>query len=88
VLSTDLFYNESMDAVRLWADYGALALEMETNALYTLAARNRRRALTVLTVSDHVLTGEATTAAERETTLREMMEIALDTAVSNTEQGA
>ena len=54
------------------------AVEMETAALYTLAAKYGRRALSVLTVSDHILTGEATSAEERQTTFNEMIEVALD----------
>ncbi len=80
VFTADTFYNEDMDAVHKWADYGVLALEMETAALYTLAAKFGRKALTILTVSDHVLTGEATTAEERQTTLNQMIEIGLETA--------
>ena len=61
-------------------EHGALAVEMEASALYTLAARHGGRALTICTVSDHVVTGEQTTAAEREQTFGEMVEIALSAA--------
>lgn len=81
VFSADTFYNEDQESVRLWADYGVLALEMEGAALYTLAAKFKRKALAILTVSDHVLTGEATTAEERQTTLNQMIEIGLETAL-------
>lgn len=60
------------------AQYGILAIEMETTALYSLAAKFDRKALSILTVSDHVLTGEETTAEERQTTFDEMILIALD----------
>jgi purine-nucleoside phosphorylase len=60
------------------AEYGALAVEMEASALYTLAARFKRRALAACTVSDHILTGEETTAQEREQTFGHMVEVALD----------
>jgi len=63
----------------LLAKYNVLGVEMETTALYTLAAKYDRRALTILTVSDHVITGEATTAEERQTTFNDMMELALET---------
>ena len=62
--------------------YGVLAVEMETSALYTLAARFRARALTVLTVSDHIRTGEHTTAEERQETFGQMVEIALAAAIA------
>ncbi|AFC31437.1 DeoD [Paenibacillus mucilaginosus 3016] len=55
---------------------------METTALYTLAAKHGVNALTILTVSDHLITGEETTAAERQSTFNDMMIVALDTAVS------
>jgi purine-nucleoside phosphorylase len=61
--------------------YGVLAVEMEASALYTLAAKHGRRALAICTVSDHVVTGADTTAAEREHTFAEMVEIALEAAL-------
>jgi len=64
-----------------WAKYQILAIEMETAALYTLAAKFNRKALSVLTVSDHIVTGEMTTAEERQTTFNEMIEVALEAAV-------
>jgi purine-nucleoside phosphorylase len=60
------------------AGYGVVAVEMEANALYTLAAGHGRQALAICTVSDHVVTGEATTSAERERTFESMVRIALD----------
>ncbi len=77
VFTADLFYDDHADHEK-WARYGILAVEMETAALYTLAAKYGRRALSVLTVSDHILTGEATSAEERQTTFNEMIEVALD----------
>jgi purine-nucleoside phosphorylase len=62
-------------------DYGVLAVEMEASALYTLAAKHGRRALAICTVSDHIVTGEETTAHEREQTFGEMVEIALAAAL-------
>jgi purine-nucleoside phosphorylase len=82
VYASDVFYTDRPDLFERLARYGVLAVEMETAALYTLAARSRARALTVLTVSDHLLTGERTTAEERQETFGQMVEIALDVAVS------
>ncbi|MFC2947145.1 purine-nucleoside phosphorylase [Virgibacillus sediminis] len=82
VFTSDTFYRDNAKEVNeLLAKYKVLAVEMETAALYTLAAKYGRQALSVLTVSDHILTGEETTAEERQTTFNEMMEIALDSAV-------
>jgi purine-nucleoside phosphorylase len=64
-------------------DHGVLAVEMESSALYTSAAKHGRRALTVCTVSDHVVTGEATSAVERERGFAEMVEIALAAALDD-----
>lgn len=81
VFTSDNFYRENARQVNeLLANYNVLAIEMETTALYTLAAKYDRQALSVLTVSDHILTGEETTAEERQTTFNEMIEIALETA--------
>lgn len=79
VFTEDLFYNDCAQHEK-WAEYGIIALEMETAALYTLAAKFDCKALSLLTVSDHLITGEITTSEERQTTFAEMMEIALDTA--------
>jgi purine-nucleoside phosphorylase len=64
-------------------EYGVLAVEMEASALYTIAARWGRKALAVCTVSDHVVTGAETSAYERERTLADMVEIALEAAFSS-----
>jgi purine-nucleoside phosphorylase len=80
VFTADQFYNDNADHKK-WAQYGILAIEMETTALYTLAAKHSRRALSVLTVSDHIVTGEETTSEERQTTFNEMIEVALEAAV-------
>jgi purine-nucleoside phosphorylase len=77
VLSSDRFYNEELDKQKL-ADYGVLAVEMEAAGLYLLAAKYNRKALALLTISDHILTGEETTAEERETTFDDMMLVALE----------
>ena len=82
VLAADAFYSDRPDLYERLAAYGVLAVEMETAALYTLAARHRARALTILTVSDHLRTGEHTTAEERQQTFGAMVEVALDAAVA------
>lgn len=81
VFSGDLFYNDRPDLVSRTAEYGVLGIEMEASALYTLAAKFGRRALGIMTVSDHLITKEETTAAERQSTFSEMITIALDAAV-------
>ncbi|AIF44018.1 purine-nucleoside phosphorylase [Virgibacillus sp. SK37] len=82
VFTSDTFYRDNAKEINeLLASYKVLAVEMETTALYTLAAKYDRQALSVLTVSDHILTGEETTAEERQTTFNEMMEIALEAAI-------
>lgn len=82
ILAADAFYTDRPDLYDRLADYGVLAVEMESAALYTIAARFKARALTVLTVSDHIKTGERTTAEEREQTFSQMVEIALDTIIA------
>ena len=82
VYASDVFYTDRPDLFERLARYGVLAVEMETAALYTLAARFRARALTVLTVSDHIVTSEHTTAEDRQETFSQMVEIALDAATA------
>ena len=77
IFSSDSFYPARPELAGRMADYGVLAIEMEASALYTLAAKYGRRALTICTVSDHIITGEETTAQEREQTFGAMIEIAL-----------
>lgn len=77
LMSSDSFYATRPELTARMAEHGALAVEMEASALYTLAARHGRRALAICTVSDHVVTGEQTTAQEREQTFAEMVEVAL-----------
>lgn len=78
VFTADQFYNEDSQIEKL-ARYGVLGVEMETTALYTLSAKYGKKALSILTVSDHVLTGEETTAEERQTTFHDMIKLALHT---------
>src|SRR5579875_708274 len=85
VLSADVFYRDSMDLVQKLGDYGVLAVEMETAALYTLAAKYGVRALSILTVSDHIFTGEDTTAEERQTTFNDMVVMALEAIIRGRE---
>ncbi|HWJ80009.1 MAG TPA: purine-nucleoside phosphorylase [Niallia sp.] len=80
VFTADMFYNDNSELEK-WAKYQILAIEMESAALYTIAAKFNRKALSVLTVSDHILTGEETTAQERQTTFNEMIEVALEAAI-------
>jgi len=78
VLSADSFYNDNPDYWKIWADYGVLAIEMETSALYTLAAKHKRNALAVLTVSDNIVSGEAASSEQREKSFMNMIKIALE----------
>jgi purine-nucleoside phosphorylase len=82
IISGDTFYQDDPDGWKLFAEFGVLAVEMETNALYTIAAKHKARALTICTVSDSLVTGEALPAAERQTSFGDMIRLALDTAVS------
>ncbi len=82
VLAADAFYTDRPDLYDALADYGVLAVEMESAALYTIAARYRARALTVLTVSDHIKRGEKLSAQEREQGFSRMVEIGLDAAIA------
>ena len=79
VLSSDLFYDDSASTLK-WNKMGVLAVEMETAALYMNAARAGKNALSILTISDNLVTGEATTAAERQNSFTQMMELALELA--------
>ena len=78
VFTSDLFYTPQPEMFALMEKYGILAVEMEAAGLYGVAAEYGKKALTVLTVSDHIKTGEQTTADERETTFKDMMELTLD----------
>ncbi len=81
LLSSDTFYTDNgQESNAAWARMGVLGVEMEAAALYMNAARCGKNALAICTVSDHLLTGEATTAEERQTTFTDMMRLALETA--------
>ncbi len=77
VLSSDVFYHAHPKVDR-WREMGVIAVEMEASALYMNAAYAGARALTICTISDHVLTGEVTTPEQRQTTFTNMAEVALD----------
>lgn len=87
LLSSDVFYNDaaglpdSMKATPAWGKMGVLAVEMEAAALYLNAARAGKGALAICTISDHLLTGEATNAEERQNSFTDMMTLALETAI-------
>ena len=82
VFTSDMFYNAKPDANEQYRKMGMLAAEMETAGLYLTAQSAGKRALSILTISDHVFTGEGLTAQERQESFHEMMEIALETAHS------
>ena len=78
IFTADLFYTPQPEMFATMEKYGILAVEMEAAGLYGVAAEYGKNALTVLTVSDHIKTGEQTTADERETTFKDMMELTLE----------
>ncbi|HOI23875.1 MAG: purine-nucleoside phosphorylase [Spirochaetia bacterium] len=78
VLSSDSFYTEDPEQWKLWARFGVLGVEMESAELYTLAAKYGVDALAILTVSDHLVKHEATSAQERQTQFKSMAQIALN----------
>ncbi|MCL2618456.1 MAG: purine-nucleoside phosphorylase [Defluviitaleaceae bacterium] len=80
VLSSDTFYDDDTTAITRWQKMGILCVEMEAAALYMNAIRAGKNALTILTISDEIFTGKATTALERQTAFTNMMEVALETA--------
>ena len=83
LFSKDSFYASRPELIQRMVEYGVLPVEMEASALHTLAAKHGRKALTICTVSDHIVTGEETTAGEREQTFGEMVEIALRAALGS-----
>lgn len=88
LFSSDVFYRDEQDlpdslrSTPAWSKMGVMAVEMEAAALYMNAARCGKQALAICTISDHLLTGEATTADERQTSFTQMMELALKTAIT------
>ena len=81
LLSSDVFYGDDETANAAWAKMGVLAIEMEGAALYMNAARLKKNALVICTISDHIVTGEEMTAEERQNSLGEMITLALETAL-------
>ncbi|GAA3630335.1 purine-nucleoside phosphorylase [Flavivirga jejuensis] len=80
VFTSDEFYEDDFESYKKWSKFGVLCVDMETAGLYTIAAKHSVSALTILTISDSLVTGEHTTSKERETTFKEMIEIALELA--------
>ncbi|WP_029035903.1 purine-nucleoside phosphorylase [Salinimicrobium xinjiangense] len=78
VLTSDEFYADEFESYQMWSNFGVLCVEMETSGLYTLAAKHGVNALSLLTISDSLVTGEKTTTEERESTFKGMVEIALE----------
>ncbi|MCB0447924.1 MAG: purine-nucleoside phosphorylase, partial [Gelidibacter sp.] len=74
------FYADDFESYKKWSKFGVLCVEMETAGLYTVAAKHNVNALSILTISDSLVTGERTSSKERETTFKEMIEIALELA--------
>ncbi len=80
IVSSDIFYHADKDSANKWASMGCLGVEMESYALFALASNQGKEALTLLTVSDSLVSNEAISADEREKTFTDMMEIALEIA--------
>jgi purine-nucleoside phosphorylase len=78
VFSTDSFYHDDIERYHIWADHGVLGVEMESTALYTIASKNGLRALTILTVSDNLVTGKVASSEDREKKIVDMAKIALE----------
>ncbi len=78
ILSSDVFYNEDNEAMTKWKKMGVLAVEMESAALYMNAAKLNKNALCVCTISDKIFSGESCSSEERQTSFKEMMELALE----------
>ena len=81
LMSTDVFHNDDEAANAAWAKMGIMAIDMEGAALYMNAARLQKNALVICTVSNHLITGEETTAEERQSSFGEMITLALETAL-------
>lgn len=79
VLSADEFYDDDFESYKKWADFGVLCVEMETAGLYTIAAKFNVKALSILTISDSLVTKKSITASDRESSFNTMVEMALNT---------
>jgi purine-nucleoside phosphorylase len=80
ILTSDEFYADDFESYKKWSKFGVLCVEMESAGLYTVAAKHKVNALSILTISDSLVTGERTTSKERETTFKDMINIALELA--------
>jgi len=80
VFTSDEFYADDFESYKKWSKFGVLCVEMESAGLYTVAAKYNVNALSILTISDSLVTGERTTSQERESTFKGMVEIALELA--------
>lgn len=80
VFTSDEFYADDIESYKRWSKFGVLCVEMESAGLYTVAAKHNVNALSILTISDSLVTGERTTSKERETTFKDMIDIALELA--------
>ncbi len=80
VFTADMFYNANDKAGQAYKEFGILAVEMETAGIYWEAMASKKRALSMLSISDHIFTGEGLSAEERQDSFRQMMETALETA--------
>ncbi|WP_242084957.1 purine-nucleoside phosphorylase [Aestuariivivens sediminis] len=80
VFTSDEFYADDFESYKKWSKFGVLCVEMETAGLYTVAAKYNVNALSILTISDSLVTGERTSSKDRENTFKEMVEIALELA--------
>ncbi|MEI6285214.1 MAG: purine-nucleoside phosphorylase [Bacillota bacterium] len=78
IMSADTFYNDDPEEYIIWANHGVMAVEMEAAGLYTLAAKHNRRALCICTISDSLVTHESMSADDRQNSLQQMIEIALE----------
>ena len=78
ILSSDVFYSSNKNNAALWRDMGTIAIDMETAALYAIAAKAKKKALSILTISDHLFLDEITTSEERQTSFTTMMKVALE----------
>ena len=81
IFTSDIFYDEDKDYYKRWAKLGVLAVEMESYALYTNANRAKKKALTIMSVSDSLVTKVETTSEERQSGFTKMMEVALEVAL-------
>jgi len=81
VFSSDIFYADHKEYYTVWSTYNVLCVEMEVAALYTIAAKYKAQALGILTISDSLVTGELTSAKEREQSFEDMVKIGLETLI-------